>query len=197
MNWNRATIASAFAAPLILLFWWGFSRDPAVIPSPLPGHTAPMFALQVFAPGEPPLARPVGDTMRLSDLRGQIVVVNFWASWCIPACSSEHATLSEVARSYEGRPVRFIGVLFNDKPLGGLEFISKLGGQTYPSVDDPKARTAIDYGVYGVPETFFIDALGRVAYKYTGPVTAGLLTHYVDSLIAAAPSVKGELKGTP
>jgi cytochrome c biogenesis protein CcmG/thiol:disulfide interchange protein DsbE len=196
MNWKRATFAATFAAPIILLLAWGFTRDPAAIPSPLPGHRAPGFALRVFAPGQPPLARPVGDTVRLSDLTGQIVVVNYWASWCIP-CADEHAALSEVARHYEGRPVRFVGVLYNDRQPAALQWISRLGGQTYPSVDDPGARTAIDYGVYGVPETFFIDASGRVAYKYTGPVPASLLTRLIDSLVAAAPKATSGPKATP
>lgn len=185
MNWKRAWIAAAAAAPVIGLFAWGLTRDPNNIPSPLPGRQAPPFALAVFSPGQAGLARPVGDTVRLADLKGKVVVLNFWASWCL-ACRDEHASLSQVAATYEGQPVQFLGVLYNDVPDKGLGWISEMGGQSYPSVDDPGARVAIDYGLYGVPETFFLDATGRVAFKNTGPVTPGMVRLKVDSLIAAA-----------
>jgi cytochrome c biogenesis protein CcmG/thiol:disulfide interchange protein DsbE len=188
VNWKRATIAAATAAPVIGLFAWGLTRDPNSIPSPLPGRAAPQFALQVFAPGQGTLARAIGDTVRLADLRGKVVVLNFWASWCL-ACRDEHAALSDVAQSYAGQPVQFLGVLYNDVPDKGTAWIAEMGGQAYPSVDDPGARVAIDYGLYGVPETFFLDATGRVAYKHTGPVTPGILRLKVDSLLATARTV--------
>jgi cytochrome c biogenesis protein CcmG/thiol:disulfide interchange protein DsbE len=186
VNWKRSLIAAVAAVPLILLFAWGFTRDPGAIPSPLPGHAAPLFALDVFAPGQPPLNRPVGDTVRLADLRGEIVVLNFWASWCL-ACRDEHAVLSAIARGYAGRPVHFLGVLYNDRPAAGEAWIAQMGGQSYPSMQDPGARTAIDYGLYGVPETFIIDGSGHVAYKLLGPATDARLSHIVDSLIATLP----------
>jgi len=186
VNWKRSLIAAVAAVPLIMLFAWGFTRDPGTIPSPLPGHAAPLFALDVFAPGQPPLSRPVGDTVRLADLRGQVVVLNFWASWCL-ACRDEHVVLSTTARRYAERPVHFLGVLYNDRPAAGVAWIAEMGGQSYPSMQDPGARTAIDYGLYGVPETFFIDGSGRVAYKQLGPASEVLLAHIVDSLIAVLP----------
>ena len=185
MNWKRASLASLAAIPVVLFFAWGMTRDPNDIPSPLPGRDAPKFSLAVFAPGQPPLDRAVGDTMRLADLRGRVVVVNFWASWCL-ACRDEHSTLSDAARLYAGKPVQFMGVLYSDQRSKGLQWIAEMGGQSYPSVDDPGARTAIDYGLYGVPETFFLDANGRVAYKHTGPVTQGVIARVVDSLMAVA-----------
>jgi cytochrome c biogenesis protein CcmG/thiol:disulfide interchange protein DsbE len=196
MNWKRAFIASLAAVPVILLLAWGMTRDPKEIPSPMPGRDAPTFSLEVFAPGQPPLARPVGDTVRLAAMRGKVVVLNFWASWCL-ACRDEHTTLSEVARRYDGKPVQFLGVLYNDAPKNGTEWIAEMGGQTYPSVNDPGARTAIDYGLYGVPETFFLDASGRVAYKHTGPVSDAVVSRVVDSLIAAGagPGATGAATG--
>lgn len=185
MNWKRAAIASLFVVPVILLFAYGLTKDPKDIPSPLPGHEASPFALTVFAPGQPPLARTPGDTIRLSALKGQVVVLNFWASWCL-SCRDEHQVLSETARSYAGQPVHFLGVLYNDEPANGTQWIAQMGGQSYPSVTDPGARTAINYGLYGVPETYFLDVNGRIAYKATGPVTGGLVRHLVDSLMAAA-----------
>lgn len=185
MNWKRALIAVLTAAPLIALFAYGFSRDPAAIPSPLPGHEAPPFALTVFAAGEAPLMRPVGDTIRLADLKGKVSVVNFWASWCGP-CRSEHAALSETARHYADRPAQFVGVLYNDRLAAATRWIAEMGGQSYPAVIDSASRTAIDYGVYGVPETYIVDATGRIAYKHVGPISAEVLRRWIDSLLPRA-----------
>lgn len=192
MNWKRATIAAVCVVPLLALFRYGLTLDPREIVSPLPGREAPVFSLPVFASGQSPLARPIGDTVRLASLRGQVVVLNFWASWCLE-CQVEHSALSEFARDYAGRPVHFFGVLYNDVAPAGTEWIAKMGGQSYPSVLDPGSRTAIDYGLYGVPETFFLDVNGRVAHKQTGPVNEAILRRIVDSLLtagAAAPAAK-------
>jgi len=185
VNWRRATIAMLAAVPLIALFAFGFTRNPGEIPSPLPGRDAPAWALAVFAPGESPLARPVGDTLRLHDLLGKVVVLNFWASWCL-ACRDEHVSLSETARHYADRPAQFIGVLYNDRPAAGTRWIADMGGQSYPSVVDPGARTAIDYGLYGVPETFIVDTKGRIAYKHLGPISERVLRQWIDSLLPRA-----------
>jgi cytochrome c biogenesis protein CcmG/thiol:disulfide interchange protein DsbE len=183
VNWRNASIASVVGLPLIGLLAFGLTRDPAAIPSPLPGRAAPEFALTVFSPGSLGL-NAVSDTVRLARMRGDVVVMNFWASWCL-SCRDEHAVLSAIAERYRGKPVHFYGVLYNDQPSRGTEWIQQMGGQTYPSLIDPGTRVAIDYGLYGVPETFFIGRDGRVAYKYTGPVTADVLVQKVDSLLAA------------
>jgi cytochrome c biogenesis protein CcmG/thiol:disulfide interchange protein DsbE len=122
-----------------------------------------------------------GDTLRMGDLRGEVVVVNFWASWCL-ACRDEHEALSSVAQTYAGRGVRFVGILYNDRPAAGVEWIKDMGGQSYASVNDRGARTAVDFGVYGVPETFFIGPDGVVAYKHIGPVTERVLIDQIERL---------------
>ena len=184
MNWRRAAIATAAAVPLVALFAYGMTRDPREIPSPLPGRPAPDFALEVIRSGDVPAAgalRP-GDTLRLSALRGQVVVVNFWASWCL-ACRDEHDALSSVAAAYAGRGVTFVGVLYNDRAAAGVDWIARMGGQSYASVQDPRSRTAIDFGLYGVPETFVVGPDGRVAYKHIGPVTSRVLVEQIERLL--------------
>ncbi len=182
MNWKRAIIATFGSVPIIALFAFGFTRNPGEIPSPLPGNPAPAFKLAIFAPGEAPLARPLGDSIRLGDLAGKVVVLNFWASWCL-ACRDEHVALSETARQYAGQQAQFIGVLYNDRPAAGLRWIAQMGGQSYPSVTDNDSRTAIDYGLYGVPETFIVDTKGRIAYKHLGPISERVLRQWIDSLL--------------
>jgi cytochrome c biogenesis protein CcmG/thiol:disulfide interchange protein DsbE len=182
MNRRRAAIAASLTIPVVVLFGYGLTQDPREIPSPLPGHTAPSFALSVFAPGEPPLTRRIGDTVRLADLRGRVVVLNFWASWCL-ACRDEHVGLSAVAREYASQPVSFVGSLYQDSPANGTAWITQMGGESYPSVQDPDARTAIDYGLYGVPETFFIAPDGQIARKITGPASPVAVRQIVDSLL--------------
>ena len=190
MNWRRAGIAVLCVVPVILLFRRGLTLDPKEILSPLPGKAAPQFSLAVFAPGQAPLDRRIGDTIQLAALRGKVVVVNFWASWCL-SCRDEHAGLSEVARRYAGQPVTFVGSLYQDSPGNGTAWIAEMGGQSYPSVLDPRSRTAIDYGLYGVPETFFIGADGSIAHKIAGPAAPAVVMRIVDSLLAASqPSPK-------
>lgn len=188
MNWKRAIIALLVAAPVIALFAFGFTRNPAEIPSPLPGRQAPPFTLAILKAGEESLARPIGDTVRLRDLAGKVVVLNFWASWCLP-CRAEHAALTETAKHYAGQPTQFLGVSYNDEPAAAVRWIAEMGGMSYPAVTDEESRTAIDYGLYGVPETFIIDPAGRVAYKHLGPITAGVLRRVIDSvLVNLAPA---------
>ncbi len=189
MNWKRALVATLAAVPVIALFAFGFTRNPAEIPSPLPGRLAPDFALTVFTSGEGRVRPNVGDTIRLHDLAGQITVVNFWASWCGP-CRSEHAALSATAMKYTDTPTRFVGVLYNDKVDAASRWIAEMGGQAYAGVLDHESRTAIDYGIYGVPETFIIAPNGRVAHKSLGPVTEAELSHYIDSLLPLVTSAK-------
>jgi cytochrome c biogenesis protein CcmG/thiol:disulfide interchange protein DsbE len=161
MNWKRSAMGALFVVPVLGLLGWGLTRNPNEVVSPLPGRPAPNFALQVFAPGEGSIARPAGTTLALNEMRGKVVVLNFWASWCL-------------------------AVLYNDQPNAGTKWIGEMGGQSYPSVLDPGSRTAIDFGLYGVPETFIIDGSGRVAYKHTGPVSSRVLSMKIDSLLSTA-----------
>lgn len=173
MNWKRSLIGLGIAVPIVMLLGYGLTRDPRHIASPLPGRPAPEFALP---------ALEAGDSIRLSQLRGNVVVVNFWASWCIP-CRDEHPVLLEAARDYEPRGVKFLGIAYNDKPADSQRWLNELG-KSYPSLVDEGARTAIDYGVSGVPETFILDKQGVVAFKKFGPITSSEIKQKLDSLLA-------------
>ncbi|MBW7933472.1 MAG: redoxin domain-containing protein [Gemmatimonadaceae bacterium] len=186
MNRRRATLAALGALPVVALFAWGMGRDPGEIPSPLPGHQAPSFALAVFTNG---LGGTPKDSVRLQDWLGDPVVLNVWASWCL-ACRDEHPALLAVGRRYADTDVHFVGLLYNDTPEAGRAWLQEMGGQAYPSVLDPGARTAIAYGVYGVPETYFIGRDGRVAHKHTGPVTERVLEDWI-ARIRSTPAVPG------
>jgi len=187
VNWKRALVGAIIAVPLIVLFLLEINKDPREIKSPLPHHPAPEFKLAVFSypTGEKQLKKddPMRDTIALDSLKGKVVVLNFWASWCL-ACRDEHVALSAAATALKGTDARFYGVLYQDVPQNGRDWILVMGGQSYPGLDDPGSRTAIDYGLYGVPETFFIGRDGKVAYKHVGAVTTTLLMDTVRALLA-------------
>jgi cytochrome c biogenesis protein CcmG/thiol:disulfide interchange protein DsbE len=192
VSWGRALIGVLIALPLIFLLLTEIGKDPRAIASPLPGHPAPEFKLAVFAVpgGASKTVEALRDSVRLDSLRGRVVVLNFWASWCL-ACRDEHRPLSAAATALQGQDVRFYGVLYQDVPQNGRDWIKEMGGQTYPGLYDPGSRTAIDYGIYGVPETFFIGRDGKVAFKFVGPVTEQLVMDTVRALLARSPAPAG------
>ena len=174
MNWKRSLIGVAIAVPIVVLLGYGLTRDPRFIASPLPGREAPAFSLPMLE---------ANDSINLTELRGNVVVVNFWASWCIP-CLQEHPVLLDAAERYKSQDVRFIGIAYNDNPEDSKRWLEERG-QAFPSLVDAGSRTAIDYGISGVPETFVLNKQGIVAFKKFGPVTARELQQKVDSLLAA------------
>jgi cytochrome c biogenesis protein CcmG/thiol:disulfide interchange protein DsbE len=154
-----------------------FGEDPGLIDSPLIGKPAPSFDLEYLEqPG----------SLSLEELRGEIVVVNFWASWCIP-CRAEHPVLTGGADAYRAAGVRFVGISYQDEKNDAIGFLDRFG-RGYDYLVDPGTRTAIAFGVFGVPETFFIDTDGTVAGKVTGELTAGVLTRTLDNLLAGLPA---------
>lgn len=161
------------AVPFLALLAYGLTRDVYVLPSPLVDAPAPGFHLATLS----------GDSLSLEELHGNVVILNFWASWCLP-CRAEHDVFRRVESEYAERGVRIVGVVYQDDPESARRFMRVLGG-SWPSVLDPATRTAIDYGVYGVPETFFLDREGRIAHKHVGAVTWELVRAKVDSLLAA------------
>ncbi len=178
MNWKRVVLSFAFTLPLIGLLAFGLTRDPSTIDSPLPGRPAPAFSLPVIENGE--------GTVSLAELRGRVVVLNFFASWCLE-CRYEHAALAMASSMYGPHGVQFFGVLYNDTPEKGRRWIEQMGGQPYPALFDEGSRTAIDYGLYGVPETFIIDRNGRVVQKKIGPWSFDELAAAIDKALAIEP----------
>jgi cytochrome c biogenesis protein CcmG, thiol:disulfide interchange protein DsbE len=178
MNWTRVLITLFLLIPFVALLAFGMTRDPKELISTLPGRPAPNFTLTVM---ESMTAEGEYRQTSLADHAGEVVILNFWASWCL-ACRSEHAALSHVASRYAGKGVQFYGVLYNDTPPNAARYIRDQGGQAYPTLLDPGSRTAINYGLYGVPETFFIGPDGIVAYKHVGPVSVDLLTRWIEKL---------------
>jgi cytochrome c biogenesis protein CcmG, thiol:disulfide interchange protein DsbE len=158
----------------VALLGFGMTRDPRVIPSPLVGEPAPAFNL-------PLLDRT--DSVSLEGLAGNVVVMNFWASWCL-ACRAEHPALVRAWDRYRDRGVVLVGVLYQDTRENALLYLARRGGD-WVHVDDPDTRTAIEFGVAGVPETFFIDRSGRVVHKHTGPANDELLREQLERLIAS------------
>jgi cytochrome c biogenesis protein CcmG/thiol:disulfide interchange protein DsbE len=172
---SRGATLALVLAPLVLfalLLASGLGGDPGALPSELIGRPAPTFSL-------PRLDEP--GTVDLPELRGQVVVVNFWASWCIP-CREEHGALDAAWERYRERGVVVLGVSFEDTREAALGFREELGGD-WPLLDDPGARTAIAYGVFGVPETFVIAPDGTIAAKTVGAVTYEWLTSEIEAAL--------------
>jgi len=160
------------AVPVLVLLAYGFRLSPRDIPSPLVGRPAPGFALATLE----------GAPLELATHRGKVVVLNFWASWCYPACYEEAPALARAWESYKDRGVMLVGINIQDKPDPARTFLTRFG-HTFPNAPDPAGRVSVDYGVYGVPETFFIDRAGRVRGKHVGAVTDAIVRDRVEPLL--------------
>ena len=161
------------AIPVLVLLAYGFRLDPRDVPSPLVGRPAAAFTLQTFD----------GAPLALESYRGKVVVVNFWASWCYPACYEEAPVLEQGWRTYRERGLVVVGVDIQDTVEAGRKFIRDFG-LTFPNGRDLDGKVSIDYGVYGVPETFFVDRQGRIRGKHVGAVTEDVFRRKVEPLLA-------------
>ena len=154
-----------FLIPIILfallgvLLAYGLKLDPHKIPSPLVDKPLPTFSL-------PTLEDPK-KIITNADLRGQVVMVNVWASWCV-ACKQEHPVLLEVAQR---KQIPIIGLNYKDKPADASKVLETEGNPYNVIIVDASGRTGIDWGVYGVPESFIVDKQGVIRYKQIGPIT--------------------------
>jgi cytochrome c biogenesis protein CcmG/thiol:disulfide interchange protein DsbE len=161
------------ALPVIGLLAYGFRLNPREVPSPLLGRPAAPFTLTTFA----------GDPLALEAHRGKVVVLNFWASWCYPACYEEAPALERGWKGWKARGVVVVGVDIQDTADKARKFIEDFG-LTFPNAPDAGGKVSIDYGVYGVPETFFIDRRGLIRFKHVGAVTDEVFRAWVEKLIA-------------
>lgn len=161
---------------MVLVFSSRFGVDPRLVNSPLIGEPVPGIELEQLE-GQGPLA--------LTDLHGDVLVINFWASWCFP-CRAEHPALTAAARDYRDRGVTMVGMIYQDEPGPVNEFLDELGrgGDNYKYLLDPNSRAAVEFGVFGVPETYFVDAEGIIVGKIQGAVTSGALRSTLDQILA-------------
>lgn len=172
--WLLALLAVTVGLTAVLSV--GFGRDPRVVASVLMDRPAPALRGPTLEDG----------SFDLADYRDQVVVVNFWASWCV-ACREEHPELVSAARGLERYGVQFVGVDTQDTVGAANAFMAEMGDEgTYPSVLDPDGRKAVEWGLFGVPETFVIDPSGRIRAKAVGAVTEEWLVGTVGTLLAEA-----------
>lgn len=156
---------------LVVFLALGLNLNPREVPSPLVDKPAPAFQA-------PALARPEAQ-LRRDDLLGRVWLLNVWASWC-GACRDEHPVLLDFARRAQ---VPLIGLNYKDQRADGLAWLKERGDPYQDSVFDPDGRIGIDYGVYGVPETFVIDRAGVIRYKHIGPLTEQVLRERIEPLL--------------
>jgi len=170
-GWQIALLAGILG--LIILFYKGLWGNPNFIPPVIVGTPAPeITAPDLYQPKE----------VSLSQFRGKVVVLNFWASWCLE-CKLEHQNLLAIKKRYADNPnFVMLGVNYQDKEDLARQYLQE-HGNNFEHVRDVKGRISIDYGVYGVPETFVIDQNGVIRHKQIGPIVGETYTYLVEGLI--------------
>ena len=167
----RFLLPLAVFVGIVVFLWVGLSLNPREVPSPLVDKPAPEFRLaQLNAPDK---------TLSTSDMKGQVWLLNVWASWCV-SCRVEHPLLNELSKA---NIVPIIGLNYKDKVAEGRAWLVQHGDPYKLSVVDADGRVGIDWGVYGVPETFVVDKNGVIRYKHIGPVTAESLEKKIIPLV--------------
>ena len=149
----------------------GLTRDPREVPSPFIDKPAPAFRIEQLHDAKVAFSP--------EDMRGKVWLLNVWASWCV-SCRAEHPLLVDMAKR---RLVPIVGLNYKDKREDGLQWLTKFGDPYSLSAYDVEGRVGIDYGVYGVPETFVIDKQGVIRYKQIGPITPEALEKTILPLI--------------
>ena len=156
---------------LVVFLAVGLTRDPREVPSPLIDQPAPPFTLvQLHEPAR---------QLSVADLKGQVWLLNVWASWCV-SCRQEHPLMVELSKA---GVVPIYGLNYKDKRDDALRWLDQFGDPYTVSVMDADGKVGIDYGVYGVPETYVIDKQGTIRYKQIGPVTAEVLKQTIIPLV--------------
>lgn len=171
-RWPWLALAAAAGVAVTAVLGTGFGRDPSVVESVLLDKPAP------------PLAGPTLDGGRfdLADHRGRVVVINVWASWCEP-CRREYPLLEQAARELGPRGVQLVGIDTQDTVEDAKAFLEEMGGENFPNVLDPDSRVALEWGVFGVPETFVVDRNGWLRAKHIGELPPGWIDAAVLPLL--------------
>jgi cytochrome c biogenesis protein CcmG, thiol:disulfide interchange protein DsbE len=188
--WRRRLIVSiplvAFLALAALFMLRLGAGDPSRIPSALIGHPAPATTLPPL-PGLERDGKPVPG-LDSAELKGEVTVLNVWASWCVP-CRDEAPLLLALAAD---RRIRVVGINYKDQPDNARRFLGRYGNPFVANGTDANGRAAIEWGVYGVPETFVVGRDGRIAYKLIGPITADNLDQTLKPAIEKALASRSE-----
>lgn len=186
MPWRRLVLTALIIGPILGLLAFGFTRDAKYIKSPLLAKPAAPFTVTLYN----------GKKLSLEDLRGKAVFLNFWASWCLP-CRDEARDLETAWQKVKERNMVFLGVALQDSDKNSLEFLKEFN-ITYPNGRDESGKIGIDYGTWGIPESFFIDPEGRITYKHVGGIRAALVIAKLEDAakgIVSAQEGRGDYQG--
>jgi cytochrome c biogenesis protein CcmG/thiol:disulfide interchange protein DsbE len=176
MKW-RVTIALVVVClGLLVVLYKGFGSNPREVPFMLKGQPAPAFTLPMLDSSQ---------QVTLEQFKGRPVVINFWASWCGP-CKMEHPVLEWGQREF-GEQAQFLGIVFEDTEDNARQFLAQYGA-SFPQLVDQRSTVAVDYGVAGVPETYFIDTQGIIRGKHVGPIDPRSLAEWLKKLSAGSPT---------
>lgn len=171
---NRFILPLVAAVVLIPILILGLRSDPRALPSPYIGKPAPEFEL--------PILKDLSKTISTADIRGRISLVNIWATWCV-GCRAEHQFLIELS---EAGDIPIYGINWRDNRQNALTWLEQLGDPYVVSGFDADARVGIDWGAYGAPETFLLNAKGIVLYRFAGPLNWSIWEQEFVPLIAQA-----------
>ena len=174
-RWLPLAAFFALAALLAAGVWMSRNPDRDVLPSPLIGKPAPEFAL--------PILHEPTRTVRLADLRGQPFLLNVWGSWCVE-CRVEHPVLTRFA---ETKRLRVVGYNWKDEPADALRWLEQFGNPFWLVLADVEGRAALDWGIYGAPETVLVDGTGIIRWKHVGALTEDVIA---DELMPALQQVE-------